>query len=209
MGIATRTNGQEPPQVDLSDIDLGSFDFWGCDDEFRHGASATLRQKAPISYFPALSLAGEPAGRGHWALTTHDDVHFASRHPEVFSSVPAIVMADMPPEVAEYLTSMIAMDDPRHQRLRSIVSRAFTPKVVAAIENSIRARARRLTSAMVQNQPNGTADLVSEIAAPLPLQVICDMMGIPVSDHRQIFDWTNVIGGVGDPDITTNFDDLA
>jgi methyl-branched lipid omega-hydroxylase len=62
-------------------------------------------------------------------LTTHDDIRFASRHPEIFSSVPTILMADMEPQIAEYLTGMIAMDDPRHQRLRAIVSRAFTPKV--------------------------------------------------------------------------------
>jgi cytochrome P450 len=51
-------------------------------------------------------------------------------------------MADMEPQIAEYLTGMIAMDDPRHQRLRAIVSRAFTPKVLAHMESSIRERAR-------------------------------------------------------------------
>jgi hypothetical protein len=74
MHIAPRINGQERPHVQLSDIDLGSYDFWGRDDEFRHGAFATLRQKAPISYFPSLARPGESPGGGHWALTTHDDV---------------------------------------------------------------------------------------------------------------------------------------
>jgi cytochrome P450 len=209
VGIAARTNGREPPQVHLADIDLGSYDFWRRDDEFRHGAFATLRQKAPISYFPALARPGESPGLGHWALTTHDDVRFASRHPEIFSSVPTILMSDMAPEVAEYLTGMIAMDDPRHQRLRAIVSRAFTPKVLARIENSIRERARRLTSDMVENHPDGNGELVAEIAGPLPLQVICDMMGVPEGDHRQIFDWTNAIAGFGDPDVTAEFDEFV
>jgi cytochrome P450 len=64
-------------------------------------------------------------------------------------------MTDMAPELAEYLTGMIAMDDPRHQRLRGIVSRAFTPRVLKNIEESVGDRARRLASAMVENHPNG------------------------------------------------------
>jgi methyl-branched lipid omega-hydroxylase len=209
MPIVARINGQEPPQVDLADIDLGSYDFWGRDEEFRHGAFVTLRREAPIAYFQALVRPGESPGRGHWALTTHDDVRFASRHPEIFSSVPTILMSDMAPELAETLTGMIAMDDPRHQRLRAIVSRAFTPKVLTHIENSIRERARRLVSTMVSNHPDGNGELVAEIAGPLPLQVICDMMGIPERDYQQIFDWTNVIAGFGDSDVTVDFDDFA
>ena len=209
MPIAARINGQEPPQVDLADIDLGSYDFWGRDEEFRHGAFVTLRREAPIAYFQALARPGESPGRGHWALTTHDDVRFASRHPEIFSSVPTIVMSDMAPELAETLTGMIAMDDPRHQRLRAIVSRAFTPKVLSHIEDSIRERSRRLVSTMVSNHPDGNGELVAEIAGPLPLQVICDMMGIPERDHQQMFDWTNVIAGFGDSDVTVDFDDFA
>ena len=68
---------------------------------------------------------------------------YASRHPEIFSSSPNITINDQTPEVAEFFGSMIVLDDPRHQRLRSIVSRAFTPKVVARIEASVRERARR------------------------------------------------------------------
>jgi cytochrome P450 len=209
MPIAARINGQEPPQVDLAEIDLGSYDFWGRDEEFRHGAFVTLRREAPIAYFQALARPGESPGRGHWALTTHDDVRFASLHPEIFSSVPTIVMSDMAPELAETLTGMIAMDDPRHQRLRAVVSRAFTPKVLSHIEDSIRERSRRLVSTMVSNHPDGNGELVAEIAGPLPLQVICDMMGIPERDHQQMFDWTNVIAGFGDSDVTVDFDDFA
>jgi len=209
MPIAPRINGQEPPQLDLADIDLGSYGFWRRDNEFRHGAFATLRRKAPIAYFPSMARPGESPGRGHWALTTHDDVRFASRHPEIFSSAPTILMADMPPEVAEFLTGMIAMDDPRHQRLRAIVSRAFTPKLLAHIENAIGERARRLVSRMVRNHPDGNGELVAEIAGPLPLQVICDMMGIPERGQQQILEWTDVIAGHGDSDVTADFDEFA
>jgi hypothetical protein len=119
------------------------------------------------------------------------------------------MMSDMAPELAETLTGMIAMDDPRHQRLRGTVSRAFTPKVLSHIEESIRERSRRLVSTMVSNHPNGNGELIAEIAGPLSLQVICDMMGIPESDYQQILDWTNVIAGFGDADVTVEFDDFA
>ena len=208
IGIATRMNGAPPPEVPLADIHLESLDFWGLDDDFRDGAFATLRREAPLSFWPAIEMEGFEAGSGYWALTKHDDVHYASRHPEIFSSSPNITINDNAPEIAEYFGSMIVLDDPRHQRLRSIVSRAFTPKVVARIEASVRERARRLVASLIANHPNGEADLVSEIAGPLPLQIICDMMGIPEEDHQRIFHWTNVILGFGDPDLTTDFEEF-
>ena len=208
MGISTRVNGQTPPHVPLSDIDLGTLKFWGRDDSFRDGAFATLRREAPIKFFHEIEFDGFEAGPGYWALMKFDDVHFASRHPEIFSSYPNITIGDQSPEVAEYFGSMIALDDPRHARLRNIVSRAFTPKVVARIEESIRDRARRLVSDLVTNHPDGKAELVTELSGPLPLQIICDMMGIPESDHHQIFHWTNIILGFGDPDLTTDFEEF-
>jgi cytochrome P450 len=62
---------------------------------------------------------------------------------------------------------------------------------------------------MVADHPDGRADLVTTLAGPLPLQVICDMMGIDEHDHDKIFHWTNVILGFGDPDLTTDFDEFA
>ncbi|MBW0016640.1 MAG: cytochrome P450 [Mycobacterium sp.] len=208
MGLATRVNGVAPPELALADFDLGSLDFWGLDDDIRDAAFAALRREAPISFWPALDIAGFTPGEGHWALTRHDDVHFASRHPDIFSSSPNITVNDQTPELAEYFGSMIVMDDPRHQRLRSIVSRAFTPKVVARIEASVRERAHQAVASMVANHPDGQAEVVNELAGLLPLQVICDMMGIPEEDHQRVFHWTNVILGFGDPDLATDFEEF-
>lgn len=208
MGIATHVNGQAPPEVPLDDVKLGTLEFWGRDDTFRDGAFATLRREAPITFFSEVEFEGFEHGAGHWALTRFDDVHFASRHPEIFSSYPNITIADQMPEVAEYFGSMIALDDPRHARLRGNVRSAFTPKVVARTEESVRARARRLVDDMVAKHPDGRAELVSELSGPLPLQVICDMMGIPEADHQQIFHWTNVILGFGDPDFTSDYEEF-
>ncbi|WP_204080469.1 cytochrome P450 [Mycobacterium riyadhense] len=207
-GISPRVNGVPPPEVPLADIRLGELKFWELDDDIRDGAFATLRREAPISFWPTLELPGFTAGNGHWALTKFDDIFYASRHPETFSSSPNITINDQTPELAEYFGSMIVLDDPRHQRLRSIVSRAFTPKVVARIEASVRDRAHRLVASMIANHPDGQADLVSELAGPLPLQIICDMMGVPEEDHQRVFHWTNVILGFGDPDLATDFDEF-
>ena len=209
MGISTRTNGTAPPDIPLSDIDLGTWDFWGLDDDVRDGAFATLRREAPITFHGSFIADGQDEIAGHWALTRYDDVFNASRHPEVFSSALGITIGEQTPELAEYFGSMIAMDDPRHTRLRNIVRSAFTPRVLALIEDSVRQRARRLVEEMVAAHPDGHGELVSELAGPLPLQIICDMMGIPEQDHQRIFHWTNVILGFGDPDIATDFDEFV
>jgi len=208
-GIATRVNGAPPPDIPLADIHLESMDFWGLDDDVRDGVFATLRREAPISFWPAIKFEGVDVGPGYWSLTKLDDVHFASRHPDIFSSAGGITIGNQTPELAEYFGSMIVLDDPRHQRLRSIVSRAFTPKVVARIEASVRERAHRLVASLIANHPDGQADLVAELAGPLPLQIICDMMGIPEQDHQRVFHWTNVILGFGDPDFTVDLEELV
>ncbi len=204
-----RANGIAPPEVALSDIDLGSWDFWALNDDIREGAFTTLRREAPVSFHRSYVVDSDSPVAGHWALTRHEDVFFASRHPELFSSAQGITVGDQAPELAEYFGSMIAMDDPRHSRLRNIVRSAFTPKVLALIEGSVRVRAERLVGDMLASHPDGRGEIVSELAGPLPLQIICDMMGIPEADHQRIFHWTNVILGFGDPDIATDFDEFV
>ena len=129
--------------------------------------------------------------------------------PEVFSSIPTSVsLSEIDPAVAEFSGSMINLDDPRHLRLRSIVNRAFTPKMVARIEESVRTRAQHLVSGMVANHPDGEADFVESLSGPLPLQIICDMMGIPEADEPKVFHWTSVILGAGDEEVATGHDEI-
>jgi methyl-branched lipid omega-hydroxylase len=208
-GIPRRENGTPPPVVPLAGIDLGSIDFWAWDDDLRDGAFATLRREAPIKFFEAPVLSGFEPGAGHWALTSFEHVHHASRRPEVFSSIPTSVsLSDVAPEIAEFSGSMIALDDPRHQRLRSIVNRAFTPKMVANIEESVRTRAQRLINDLVADHPDGQADFVEALSGPLPLQIICDMMGIPEEDEPKVFHWTTMILGAGDDEVAAGFEEV-
>jgi len=185
-----------PEPVPLDDIDLGAMEgFWDQPDSYREGAFFTLRHERPIPFFAEADVPGFPPGPGFWSMTTFDDVWKVSRQPKTFSSVPSIVIADLQPEVAEFYGSIIVLDDPRHARLRMIVQKAFTPKVVALVEDAVRVRARNIVRRMVERHPDGRCDVVREIAAPLPLQIICSMMGIPEEDEDRVFGWTNVILG--------------
>ena len=209
-GIARRKNGVPPPDVSLADIDLGTLEFWEWDDDLRDGAFATLRRESPIAFFEVPEFPGFISGSGHWALTKFDDIRHASRHPEIFSSIPTSTsLTDVPAEIAEFVGSMINLDDPRHVRLRKIVNRAFTPKVVARIEDSVRDRAHMIVTRMIADHPDAQADFVAEVSSLLPLQIICDMMGIPRDDEAKVFHWTSVILGIGDDEVVAGgYDDV-
>ncbi len=199
-----------PAEVALGSFQLSDPEFWTASREHREGAFRTLRREAPISYWEEWDFpdAPIPKGPGYWALTAHEDVWQVSRNPQLFQSGRGVNIADLPMEIAEFFGSMIAMDDPRHFRLRSIVSKGFTPKEITRVEQYVRDRAASVVDHLLADFPQRECDFVLEVAAPMPLQIICEMMGIPKEDEEQIFRWTNVILGVGDPEFAGTFDDL-
>ena len=133
----------------------------------------------------------------------------ASRNPELFcSGRGGVNIGDLNTELSEFFGSMISMDDPKHFRLRSIVSKGFTPKHIGAVEEQVKHVAARLIDRMIADHPDRTADFVEAFAGPFPLEIICSMMGIPEGDWRQIFEWTNMILGVGDPELTGTYEKL-
>ncbi|MEY4162514.1 MAG: hypothetical protein RI939_1243 [Actinomycetota bacterium] len=199
------------PSVPLSDIDLSSETFWTAPRDWRFGAFKTLRDESPFQFFeefvPEDSLF--PRGPGYRALTRHEDIWHVSRNPQLFCSGNGSNIGDLPVEINEFFGSMINMDDPKHFRLRSIVSKGFTPKEITALEESVRVRSAAVIDRMFERFPERSCDFVREVAALMPLQIICDMMGIPESDEEMIFNWTNTILGVGDPEYVGSFEDLV
>jgi cytochrome P450 len=190
----------------LADIKLSDNEMWIRPD--RDGIFAKLRAEAPITFQEDFLPPPEmqmPQGPGYWALTRYTDVMQVSRDPETFHSAPSTTITDIPPEIAEWLGSMINMDAPKHTKLRLIVNRGFTPRQIARVEESVRVQGRELVERVA---PMGKCDFVAEIAAALPLQVICDMMGIPREDNKRIFELTNTILGVGDPEYVQTMEDL-
>ncbi len=198
-----------PPSQALTvdDIQLGTFGFWSQPLDERDRAFAALRERCPIAFHPELDvLEGAPAGPGYWSLTRYEDVRTVSRRPQIFSSTGGITVSEDSPDTREFFGSMIVLDDPRHAKLRQLVQKGFTPKTVATIDESVRVRARQLVAAAAER---GECDFVETFAAALPLQIICDMLGVPSADEGDVFDWTNVILGAGDPDFGGSFDALV
>jgi cytochrome P450 len=199
-----------PAYRTVDDIFLGDVEFWKRPIPERHDAFAALREETRrgrgMCFHEEVTVMGaDSAGPGYWSAVTHDDVQAVSRDPQNFSSASGVISNDPHPE---YLAtgSILVMDDPRHAKLRRLVSKAFTPRTLTSVEESVRERARRLIEA--SRETGGSCDFVEAFAAPLPLQVICDMLGIPEEDEQQVYRWTNVLLGVGDPEFVTDIEDL-
>ncbi len=193
---------------DLDEIDLSDLEFWALPWEQRESAFAALRRERPIAHFedPLLETSLDlPRGDGYYALMRHADVSEASRHPEIYrSGQGAVSMVDMPPEMLEFFGGMINTDNPRHTRLRRIVSQAFNPRMIRSIEATIQSVA---VETIDRASALGGCDFVVDIAARLPLKVICDMMGVPESEYATVFRCSNVILSMGDPEYVPEGDD--
>ncbi len=180
----------------LSDIE----GFWAGPREIREGVFAQLRNQDELHFSVerAMEIDGEvvlPAGPGYWSLVRHADIVEASRRADLFCSGHGSNIADLPQEMNDFFGSMINMDDPRHARLRKVVSSGFTPRMLEQINDNVTTRAREIVASI---EASGSCDFVTEVAARLPLAIICDMMGIPESEHELVFDQTNIILSGGD-----------
>ncbi len=136
---------------------------------------ARLRVEAPV-------YRNEAAG--FWALSRHADVVEAFRDHERFSSAHGVSLdpAASGPH-AHKTMSFLAMDPPMHGRMRGLVSRGFTPRRVAELEPRIRELARQRVAAAVEE---GTFDLIGDLAGKLPMDVISELIGVPVADRDEV-----------------------
>jgi cytochrome P450 len=174
----------------LDEINPASLDFWMRDDV--HGALARLRRERPVAWHQHPD-----SGTGFWSLTRFDDVADATRDWETFSSASGIQVITEPEDQQRIGRSMISTDPPKHTKLRSLVNRGFTPRAVARVEASVRQRAREIVDAIA---PKGEVEFASEVAAVLPVAVICDMLGVPEADRPRLLDLTNRLLAGGDPE---------
>jgi cytochrome P450 len=182
----------------LEDIDLSDIEFWARPWDERNAAFATLRRENPIAYFPEPIIDPFPEGPGYYAITKMHDILEISRHPEVFcSGQGAVSILDMPTEMNEFYGSLISMDDPRHARLRKIVSGTFTPRMLNAVLDDVEKTAKKVVDKIVEK---GEIDFVTDVSMPFPLLVILDMMGIPHSEYDMVLAQSNIILSGGDPD---------
>ena len=179
------------------DIDLVDPDLYATGG-IPHEQFRWLREHAPVYRHP-----GSP---DFWAVTRYDDVVHVSRHPEIFSSHRRLALFHEPTEEHLVLQRMMMLnqDPPEHTRKRAIVNRGFTPRTIGRLEEHIRGICDGLLDEL---DDRGEADFVRDISAPLPLYVICELLGAPPEDREKIFDWSNRLIAQDDPEFRTPGDD--
>ncbi|MGH1502119.1 MAG: cytochrome P450 [Acidimicrobiales bacterium] len=195
------------------DFSLSTDEFWTAPLDVRAERFEWLRANDPYRYFdlPEVDLPmGDPDQKGYHALVRHADIVEASRQPDRFcSGKGATSIFDQPAEFNEFFGSMINLDDPRHARLRGLVSKAFTPRRVQQLEDSVHRIAGEVVDEVIDR---GECDFVTDIAAQLPLRIICEMMGVEPEQYGYVFDQSNIILGAGDseyvPDPTKIVDSI-
>jgi len=167
---------------ELTETDLADPSFWSLAPQQRLEAFASLRRHDAPVYFGAT-------GHGFHALVRHRDVVEASRRPEIFISGPGVTTPRPPRWVRTVFgDSMVNLDDPRHARLRGVVARAFTPRVVNRITDDVTRVAGAVVDDVIAHRP---ADFVEAVASRLPFEVICTMMGIPPAYRREVLNQIN------------------
>ncbi|MQA93727.1 MAG: cytochrome P450 [Streptosporangiales bacterium] len=194
--------------MSLSDCTIADHEFWGLPLETREQAFALLRAQPEPQFYQEVPFGTIPPGPGFYAFVKHADVVEASRRPDVWRSEPsAISIPDLPVEFNDFFGSLINMDDPRHARLRRIVSRGFTPRMLKQLEDNVQQSAVTIVDELLEKGP---CDFVTEVAAKLPLKIICDMMGIPEKYHQSVFENSNIVLAGVDPDLLgDDFDEIT
>ena len=179
-------------RVDLSDPDLIA-------DHLPLDEFAWLRRYEPVRWNPQPSTAGY-GDAGFWMLTRHADVTAVTRSMgwSVEANSAFVRRLDESDPTGESTKDLLlCMDPPRHTRVRRVGNRCFTPRALAGLEDDLYERARRIVWAAKRN---GTGDFVIDVARHLPLQAIAGLMGIPVEDRQQLFDWSDQMAGSEDPE---------
>jgi cytochrome P450 len=184
---------------ELGQIDILSPELW--EDHVPHDEFAVLREADPVHWHP------EPApNKGFWAVTRHADVITVSKDPAVFSSGEGLVMLEeIEPEAIEARRSMIDTDAPHHQRLRRIVSPLFTPKAIAEYEDYARQTAGTLLDAAIAKRE---FDWVLDVAEPLPITVLINILGAPPEDADRMIELSNQMIAIDDPDYAPDYSSL-
>jgi cytochrome P450 len=183
----------------LEHIDLSDHDAFVAG--VPHEAFAVLRHEDPVHWNP------EQGGRGFWAVTRYEDIRTVHRNPQTFSSeIGGTSLEDLEPEHIEARKSMIDMDPPRHDELRAIVNRRFTPRAVGVWEEQVRKVAREVIDLAL---PKGEFDFVREIASEIPMQVFAEILGVPQSERREIIEIGDRLLGNADPEYAGEAGDEA
>jgi len=179
----------------LSDLDLLAPDLY-VRHGYPHDAWTRLRREAPVHFM-------ENAVMPYWAVTKHADIAWVGKNPELFLNAPLLVLPSEPRDLIrsfEPPPTLIQMDGHKHTAYRKLISKRFTPGALKKIHHDIEAIAKEIVDALLEQGDEGRCDFVAQVAAPLPIAVIAWLLGVPKSDWRLLFDWTNRTIGAADPE---------
>lgn len=167
----------------LSQIDFTDLDNFA--NGFPHHLFAVHRREAPVYWHEPTD--NTPDGEGFWSVASYAETLEVLKDPATYSSVTGgerpyggTLLQDL--AIAGQVLNM--MDDPRHSQIRRLVSSGLTPRMIRLVEDDLRARARRLLDAVVPGEP---FDFLVDIAAELPMQMICILLGVPESERHWLF----------------------
>jgi cholest-4-en-3-one 26-monooxygenase len=180
------------PHIDL--ISPDTFKGGHPREMYRH-----LRQEAPVYWHE-----GNADHPGFWVVTRREDLDYVSKNPGLFSSHARTCMLHEPVSDADLEMMrllMINMDPPQHLKYRRLVRSAFTPAKVESYRQRFEAIAREIVSRAVEG---GRCEFVADVAMELPLLAICELMGVPADKRQRLFELTNVMLGMDDPEVTTD-----
>ncbi|HEX7825684.1 MAG TPA: cytochrome P450 [Mycobacterium sp.] len=168
----------------LSGIDFTDLDNFAAG--FPHELFAVHRAEAPVYWHEPTD--NTPDGEGFWSVATHAETLAVLRDPETYSSVTGgsrpfggTLLQDL--SIAGQVLNM--MDDPRHSQIRRLVSSGLTPRMIRRVEDDLRSRTRVLLDAV---EPGVPFDFLVDVAAELPMQMICILLGVPESERHWLFE---------------------
>jgi len=187
-----------PPtsQPALDDLDVIGPDAYARDGA-PHAAWRRLRRESPVHWFDL------PGGVGFWAVTRRADVVWISKQPERFINGPRLAIFEQGAPVEgerTFVRQLLNMDPPEHGAYRRAAAGWFTPRAIERRRPEVERITRELLDRMAGDGSLREGDFVTDLAAPLTLSVLADMLGVPRDDWEQLFRWTNQVAGSSDPE---------
>jgi cytochrome P450 len=195
--------------ADPAELDISDLSHWK--DGPPHEIFRELRSQ-PLHF---SELGDFPRERGFWSVVTYEDIANVGRDFETFSSARSILVVDNlatepgepdPLDIGQHM--LISQDPPRHDRLKALVQRAFTPKTAEAHTERMREIINLVYDKALAEHPDGRVDLVRDVGFFVPSMVIGDMLGVPREDAEQLVDWTNRTSAFEDPRLVPDLGEL-
>ena len=202
--MTTATADQNLAEIDVSDLDL-----------WRDGPPHEIFRRLRNADLHWSEFRDFPTERGFWSVVRFEDIATVGRDHETFSSDRSILLVDKlaaepgaPDPIDLSANMMITQDPPRHDRLKALVSRAFTPKRSREHTDRIREIINLVYDRALEAHPDGRLDLVRDVGIHVPSMVIGDMLGAPRVDAERLVDWTNRTVAFEDPRLVADLSDI-